>query len=158
MSRRRTFSMTFGLLVAGFGLLTACNPSAAQEQTAESAAQSPTAVQNSLAASVLKVDLSEWAIALNRTAVNAGQLTIAAANRGQLPHDLVVLRGGPGIEPLPIVDGQVDESKVTIVNRFREFKAGEKEKQFTLEKGSYLLICNLPAHYLQGMVTHLVVE
>lgn len=106
----------------------------------------------------LAVSLTEWTVAPSRQSIPAGALTIAATNLGQTAHDLVIVRSDAGPKDLPIVDGRGDETKMKVIGRFQEFKSGEKEKLFALDSGRYLLICNLPAHYQQGMVALLVVE
>ncbi|MEO6042751.1 MAG: hypothetical protein ABIQ47_02360 [Tepidiformaceae bacterium] len=106
----------------------------------------------------LVVGLTEWAVAPDRRLVAAGAITIVAANEGQTLHDLVIVRSDLGPKELAVASSRGDESKMKIIGRFQEFKAGEKEKQFALDSGNYLLICNLPAHYEQGMVAQLRVE
>ena len=85
-------------------------------------------------------------------------MAISAANTGALPHDLVLVLTDAPAKGLPVKDNRVDETAVTIIGRFQEFKSGEKEKQFELGKGHYLLICNLANHYQQGMVAELTLD
>ncbi|MBI5949507.1 MAG: hypothetical protein HY875_15315 [Chloroflexi bacterium] len=106
----------------------------------------------------LTVALSEWDVKPDQARIPAGGLTMIATNEGAQLHDLVIVRTEVEVMALPVAGGTVDESKITIIGRFREFKSGEKEKQFALAAGRYLLICNLPGHYQLGMVTPLSVE
>ncbi len=106
----------------------------------------------------LTVALSEWAVKPDHPAIPAGALTMIATNTGLQPHDLVIVRSDGEAAALPVAQGRVDETKITIIGRFREFTSGEKEKQFALAPGKYLLICNLPAHYESGMTATLVVQ
>lgn len=106
----------------------------------------------------LAVDLREWSVTPDRQSISAGALTIVASNPGRILHDLVIVQSDAGPKDLPVVDGRADESKMKIVGRFQEFKSGDKEKQFALDVGRYLLICNLPDHYQDGMVAQLLVK
>lgn len=142
------------LLLAGCGGQT--TKGAAPEGPAASAPSAPSAAPQ--AAQRLVVGLTEWAVTPERRSVRAGAITIVAANLGQVPHDLIIVRSELGPKDLPVAASRGDESKMTIVGRFQEFKSGEKEKQFALDSGNYLLICNLPAHYEQGMTAQLVVQ
>ena len=120
------------------------------------AASAPSAAPQT--AQRLVVGLTEWSVAPDRRSVAAGAITIVAANEGQVLHDLVIVRSDLGPKELAVASSRGDESKMKIIGRFQEFKSGEKEKQFALDSGNYLLICNLPAHYEQGMVAQLRVE
>ena len=106
----------------------------------------------------LSVALAEWSVIPDRESVAAGAITIAAKNPGRVLHDLVIVQSDAGIRDLPIIDSRADETKLKIIGRFQEFKSGEKEKQFALSSGTYLLICNLPDHYEEGMVARIVVK
>ena len=106
----------------------------------------------------LHVDLSEWAVKPSVTRLAAGTLRISATNTGARPHDLVVIKVDDPKAALPVKDDIVDETKVAIVDRFREFKSGEKEKSITLAPGEYILICNIAGHYEQGMTAAISVR
>jgi hypothetical protein len=60
---------------------------------------------------------------------------------------------------LPVVDGLVPESDVDFRGEMEQFPAGSiRTGTFRLEAGRYLLICNIPQHYQQGMVAEFVVR
>ncbi len=151
---------TFKLMAAAIGLtalLTSCGG-----QTTQSAAPDAPATGVTVAARQanrrLIVGLAEWSVTPGNRTVSAGPITIVAANEGKTAHDLVIVRTDAGPKELPVAGDRSDESKIKIIGRFQEFKSGEKEKQFALEPGNYLLICNLPTHYELGMAAQLVVE
>jgi uncharacterized cupredoxin-like copper-binding protein len=60
---------------------------------------------------------------------------------------------------LPVVDAKVDESQVDIVGEIEEFRAGETASgTFDLTAGNYILLCNIPAHFGQGMYLGFTVQ
>lgn len=106
----------------------------------------------------LSVTLSEWKVKLDRASVSAGSVKIDAKNAGTIEHELLVVRSDVAAGGLPVVDGRVPEDKIDVIDEIPEFKAGAKASgTFELTAGRYLLLCNLPAHYQQGMVAELTV-
>ena len=108
----------------------------------------------------LKADLSEWTITLNKTEVPAGKVMITAKNNSKTEkHELVVVKSDVAPDKLPVIDGKVPEDSLDAVGEIAEFDAGKTEsKQFDLAAGRYVLMCNLPRHYEQGMHAQLVVK
>jgi uncharacterized cupredoxin-like copper-binding protein len=103
--------------------------------------------------------LTEWAIEIDRDSAPAGEVVFNADNQGAIPHELVVVKSDLAEDALPVVDGKVDESQVDVIGEIEEFPAGETvSASLTLEAGNYVLICNVPAHYGQGMHTTFTVE
>ena len=153
MNTTRTILAAFSLAT----MLVACTKdSNARPLTVNSAGTEPavTAEVNRQ----LSVTLAEWSVTPDRQSVPPGAITIAARNPGRVLHDLVIVQSDAGAEDLPIFDSRADETKLKVIGRFQEFKSGEKEKQFALNPGTYLLICNLPDHYQDGMVARIVVK
>ncbi len=149
-----TWILGLAAIAASLPLLASCTgdtPRVADAATASEPTRSPQITR-------LTVALSEWAVTPDHATIPAGSLTMIATNEGVQPHDLVIVRADAAAANPTVVQGRVDESKLTIIGRFREFTSGEKEKQFALAAGKYLLICNLPAHYESGMVATLVVQ
>lgn len=149
-------------IIVAVSLLSAASMACSGDATA-SGKQTTAPVETSVTAppaprTDLHVELAEWSVTPNATRLAAGSLRISATNNGARPHDLVVIRVDDPRLTLPIKDDTVDETKVTIVDRFREFKSGEKEKSITLAPGEYLLICNLAGHYEQGMASAISVK
>lgn len=161
-SARHLRAVASGAMVAGaLALLGGCgsgNADATKDATrVETVAASP-APRSAVVAATLPVQLTEWSVLPATPSVRAGEVIMAVANLGQAPHDLVIVRSDAPLRELPMAGTRVDEERVTIVGRFQEFKSGVKEKHFQLSSGRYLLICNIPAHYQQGMVAELTVQ
>ena len=120
-------------------------------------------------ADVPQVDviLGEWSVIPNPRTVPAGQVYFLVENSGPLhPHELVIVKTDLAPNELPVVDGQVDESKVEVIGEIEEFAKGTSASGlFDLEPGNYLLICNiletegeLESHYEEGMSVAFTVQ
>lgn len=122
-------------------------------------------------ASTVAVTLQEFAVIPSPDSVGAGEVTFDATNEGpEDPHELVVFATDLAPDALPTTEeGGVDEEGdgVTLIGEIEEFPVGETESAtFTLESGSYVLICNLveeeegglESHYQEGMRVAFTVE
>jgi uncharacterized cupredoxin-like copper-binding protein len=113
--------------------------------------------------STVEVTLQEFSIIPADESVDAGEVTFEAENIGPDDnHELVVIRTDLAPEALPTAEnGTVDEGGegiIEVIGEIEEFPPGETESAtFTLEAGSYVLICNVfeeeesEAHYQVGM-------
>ena len=83
----------------------------------------------------------------------AGKLKLAAVNKGKLPHELVLARTNADPSQLPTKpDGSVDEAKLQSPGEIPDVAAGAtKRATVKLSPGKYVMFCNLPGHYAQGM-------
>jgi uncharacterized cupredoxin-like copper-binding protein len=119
-------------LVASFGATTMAGTAGAATPklaSASPAAQSVRAVE------------TEFHVALSRTAVHAGRVTITAVNKGTITHGLII--DGPGQE----------DTLIGLV------KPGHSAtKTLTLRKGRYDVYCPVSDHKMKGMNTHLTVR
>jgi uncharacterized cupredoxin-like copper-binding protein len=108
------------------------------------------------------VTLREWEVNPVPASVDAGEVTFTATNDGpEDVHELVVVKTDLAPDALPTADtGSVDEEGegVEVIGEIEEFAVGTTESAtFTLEAGSYVLLCNIydeeeqEAHYQQGM-------
>jgi len=95
---------------------------------------------------------------------SAGKVTITAPNDGKVEHELVLAKTNTNPADLPTTsDGEVDEAKLEAKGE----AAGEiadvapgatKQGNFKLTAGKYVMFCNLPGHYAQGMYGSLTVD
>lgn len=102
------------------------------------------------------MELDEYTLELGSTSAEAGRVTFDARNVGTIEHELVVLRTSLAADKLPVKDGEVQTSarRLTVAGKTARIKAaGTAPLRVTLEPGSYVLICNVPAHYQSGMRT-----
>ena len=105
---------------------------------------------------VVTVTMDEWSLQPSLTSVRAGKVTFQVINRGNTEHELVVVKTDRGPKDLVMrADGtKVDEdASGQNVGEIEEVAAGQtKTGTFDLAPGHYVLTCNQPEHYQQGMV------
>lgn len=88
---------------------------------------------------------------------DAGSVTISAPNVGQVEHELILFKSDADPASLPLSGGDVDEEALEEqgaeeAGEIEDVAPGEtKEKGFELTAGKYVMFCNLPGHYKQGM-------
>lgn len=108
------------------------------------------------------IELGEWDVTPNRFSVAAGDVTFNVSNGGGLPHELVVLKTDLAADGLVVADAQVDEgASGAVIGKIesQELPAGgSASATFNLAAGSYVLFCNIPAHYEQGMSVAFTVQ
>ena len=115
------------------------------------------------AQSQVQVALAEWSIAPAPAQVAAGRVAFLARNTGQQPHELVIVRA-PRADDLPVApNGAVDENRLpadALIGEISPFPPGQTcTGVFTLQPGSYVLLCNIvtnrngrpEAHFAMGM-------
>jgi uncharacterized cupredoxin-like copper-binding protein len=88
---------------------------------------------------------------------DAGSVTVSAPNIGQVEHELVLFRTDADPASLPVAGGEVDEAALENqgaenAGEIEEVAPGQtKDATLDLAAGSYVMFCNLPGHYAQGM-------
>ena len=108
--------------------------------------------------SKLAVRLDEYKIETKGdTTVAISQLNVQ--NTGTATHELKLIRTDLAPDSLPRKGADVDEGQVTVVAKATELKRRDRESvDVELERGSYVLICNVPGHYQLGMRTAIEVK
>ena len=101
------------------------------------------------------VSLSDIAIKLDRSFAASGSVTFAVKNVGTVIHEVVVLKTNIPQNQIPVSTTQ--PGMVTqpgfIATTSTINPGGSATLSLTLGAGSYVLLCNQPAHYLIGMHT-----
>jgi uncharacterized cupredoxin-like copper-binding protein len=122
------------------------------DEAAAPATPTETAEPSPSADSIVNVTVAEWAVTPNTSSVSAGDVTFLAFNKGGTAHELEVIRSDEEPHLLPVEGRIVPAFAVDLVGEIEAFPAGEAEQAtFHLTAGNYVLICNLPSHYLAGM-------
>lgn len=102
----------------------------------------------------VRVNEKDFSIALDMASAKSGEVTFDVKNDGLSEHEFVVLETELAANALPTQGNMVDEEAQGIrkIDEIEEFGAGESRNlTLKLAPGSYVLICNLPGHYSQGM-------
>ena len=106
------------------------------------------------AAGTVDVTLSDFAIKLSDSSVPAGEVTFQVENKGPSVHEFVVFKTDLAPDALPTdATGDVAESdEFAPVDEIEDIaKGASPELKVDLAAGDYVLVCNVPAHYRQGM-------
>lgn len=107
--------------------------------------------------------LADYSITLDQNSAPAGDVTFEVTNEAGQIHEFVVLQTDLAADALPTDDaGDVNEAGdpgIVLVNEIEDIEGGATPTlAVTLDAGSYVLICNLPGHYGQGMFAAFSVE
>jgi uncharacterized cupredoxin-like copper-binding protein len=113
--------------------------------------------------SLVIASVQEWKIVANRNTVLAGPTTFLVSNMGTIKHEFLVTKtdyadGKIPIDPLTNRFSE-DGAGIEVVNEIPEWDAKTTESlTLTLAAGNYELLCNLEAHYANGMHTTFTVK
>ncbi len=141
--------------VAACVAIAGCAPAAAAPAASTSAASKTGGV------ATIKVAEQEFKIEPDATTAAAGSTTFEVKNTGTITHEFVVLR--TDASPASFKkddDGTVaeDSGGSVSVDEIEDIAAGSTESlTVSLAPGNYLLMCNLPGHFLGGMATKLTI-
>lgn len=107
------------------------------------------------------VTLSDFKIELGSDSAPAGEVTFKVDNHGPSVHEFVVFQTDLAADDLPVDEsGDVAESdEFAPVDEIEDIAVdATPELVVDLDAGRYVLICNVPAHYRQGMSTPFTVN
>lgn len=97
-------------------------------------------------------------IVLDQDTIRPGRVTLHAENQSkQLVHEVVIARDD-GAKELPVdaKHARVIESRVRRLGEIADLAPGKSGKlTLNLKPGTYVLFCNEPGHYQDGMFTRL---
>jgi hypothetical protein len=97
----------------------------------------------------------DYSITLDESTAPSGDVTFDISNDAEQTHEFVVFKTDLAADQLPLnEDGDVDEEGegVTHIDEVEDIEAGATESlTVELDAGNYVVLCNLPGHYKQGM-------
>ena len=138
-------------LVGLMALATAC--SAASQSASTPPASTPSA------SNAITATLKEYSIELSAPTAAPGSVTFTVTNSGTMVHEFVVLKTDIKAADLPLTNGVVTEDDYTTMGEVADLEpSASGTLTATLKAGHYAIICNLPGHVSQGMVTDLTVQ
>ncbi len=102
---------------------------------------------------------ADFSITLSSSTGTAGPTTFNITNHGPSTHEFVVIQTDDAPDALPVKNGSVDESGLTIVDENESVVPGTTVPlSVDLKAGSYVIICNVSGHYEAGMHTGFTVS
>ena len=94
--------------------------------------------------------------------VRSGNVTVEVTNGSKdTIHEMIVAPVADATQPLPYVaaENRVDEDGAGHLGEVSELDPGKSGAlKLELKPGKYILFCNIPGHYMNGMWTLLTVE
>jgi uncharacterized cupredoxin-like copper-binding protein len=97
---------------------------------------------------------------LDREGLKPGRVTLQAENQSKtLVHEVIVVRddGGKAL-PYDSKHNAVAEKRIKSLGEISDLAPGKSGKlSLNLKAGTYLLICNQPGHYKEGMSAKVIV-
>jgi uncharacterized cupredoxin-like copper-binding protein len=112
----------------------------------------------------LQIQMADDFFTPKDASAKAGSVTISAPNKGQIVHELVLAKTSADPSKLPTTsDGGVDEAKLESLGEdageIADVAPGDtKQGTFKLKPGEYVMFCNVPGHYAQGMYGTITVK
>lgn len=104
----------------------------------------------------------DYSITLDESSAPAGDVTFDVTNDAEQPHEFVVFKTDLAEDSLPVdADGNVDEAGegVELIDELEDIAPGDNPSlTVTLDAANYVIICNIPGHYKQGMHTTFTVS
>jgi len=137
--------------------MAACSSSTS---TTSSAAGTTVSTSESMTGTTIDATEKDFSISLGEDSVAAGDVTFHITNEGPSVHEFVVFQTNLAPDSLPVKDGVVNEDaqQLTLVDEQEDIDANTTaDLTVNLDAGDYVVICNLPGHYQQGMYAGLTV-
>jgi uncharacterized cupredoxin-like copper-binding protein len=108
---------------------------------------------------VVQVRMVDFGITTDPSTVAPGAIDLAIVNDGDLVHEVEVFGGVDDEQPLDVSDSIADTRGLDLIDEVEDVLPSSTARlALDLPPGTYLVICNLPGHYEQGMSTYLTVD
>lgn len=107
-----------------------------------------------------KVDVAliDFEISADPTSVPSGVTDFAITNDGSMVHEVEIFAGADPDRSLDVSNSVADTTGLDLIDEVEDILPSSTARlAVDLEPGTYLVICNLPGHYEQGMSTYLTV-
>ncbi len=100
------------------------------------------------------ISMTTYSITMDKDSLPAGQAIFHVTNDAtDQKHSMHIVKTDLAEDKLPLdANNNVDLSKLTVISEVQAIQPGESQDiNLNLTPGNYVLICNLPGHYNQGM-------
>lgn len=109
-------------------------------------------------AEVVYVDLADFTVTLDRDTVSAGTVEFIVRNDGPSLHEIEIFAGADSGDDLVVENNVADTSGLELIDEVENVLVDSVTRlTVNLEPGTYLVLCNLPEHFGEGMWTTLTV-
>ncbi len=164
MNQRMKATVAAALLIVGLAAAGCGDDDSSTEDDDSSAATESTTSTAAVSGESVEIKMGDFYFDPQDVTATAGTVSITAPNEGQVEHELVLFKTNLDPAKLPTdSSGEVDEAKLeteaTTPGEIEEIAAGDTgEGEFEMTPGKYVMFCNLPAHYAQGMYGSVTVK
>jgi uncharacterized cupredoxin-like copper-binding protein len=98
------------------------------------------------------VTMKDFSLGATPGTFSTGEITFGIQNDGPSAHEFVIIRTDVAPDALPVENGVIPEDQVDLIDEAEDIAPGTNTTlSANLQAGSYVLVCNLPAHYEAGM-------
>jgi uncharacterized cupredoxin-like copper-binding protein len=105
----------------------------------------------------VEVSLRDDAVTLSPATADAGSVTFAATNDGSVTHEIEVFSGDVDPATLPVENNVASTDGLELMDEIEDITPGASaDLTIELDAGTYVVMCNLPGHFEEGM--HAVLE
>ena len=106
----------------------------------------------------VEVSLRDDAVTLSPATADAGSVTFATTNDGSLTHEIEVFSGGVDPSTLSIENNVASTDGLELIDEIEDITPGSSaDLTIDLDAGTYVVMCNLPGHFAEGMYASLEV-
>jgi uncharacterized cupredoxin-like copper-binding protein len=100
----------------------------------------------------VQVSLQDDAVTPDPASGAAGSLTFSATNDGTETHEIEIFSGDVDPATLPVEDNVASTEGLRLVDEIEDITPGSSaDLTVDLDAGPYVIMCNLPGHFAQGM-------
>jgi caa(3)-type oxidase subunit IV len=152
----RAYTLPFALgLVLIVPLILIVAITVPEGNNASASSSSGSASASSSGQQTITASETSYSIAMSADSIPAGKVTFHVENKAaNLPHQFTIVKTDLAPGNLPLANGTVDESNLDVVGKTDTIQAGSSsDLTVDLSAGKYVLFCNLPGHYQEGMYT-----
>jgi uncharacterized cupredoxin-like copper-binding protein len=147
--------LAFGVLLAGTGMAVSSDLAVVNVTLADTDVDGHMATDLGLGNPGADKSMATLKIIATPAVVTAGEVTFKVHNTSKsMIHEMVVARLSDRNSPLAYdaTNGKLDEETVASLGEVPELEPGKAGSlSLNLEPGTYILFCNIPAHYMGGM-------
>jgi len=102
--------------------------------------------------------VKDFSITVDPSRLVAGEVNFTITNDGPSTHEFVVVQTDTAPGDLPVENDEVNEDGIALIGEVEDIAPSTTaDLTLTLEAGQYVILCNITAHYQQGMHTGLTV-
>ena len=103
----------------------------------------------------ISATLHDDSITLSQDAVAVGEVTLEATNEGTTIHEFEVFAVPEGVDANALEvgdDSKVSDDAIELLDEVEDIAPGTSASvNLSLDAGNYVVLCNLPGHYANGM-------